>query len=233
AAHPELRVKRGKSDPLKLEDASSLLPDEHSALLEYVVTEDKTFLFVVSREHVVAGSGGSQSRGPVLTVYTLNVKEAEIAKRAEAFRQQLGRRDFRFGRAAADLYDLLLRPASVQLANKNLLIIVPDAALWQLPFQALQQSDNRFLLEDSAICYAPSLTVLREMVRLELHDKRALPPRSSLLAIGNPALGQQAVDRAKTANRDEKLGPLPEAEKEVRALAQLYGHDRSEVFIGA
>ena len=106
-------------------------------------------------------------------------------------------------------------------------------ALLKLPFQALQLSDNRFLLEDSAICYAPSLTVLREMVRFELHDKRALPPRSSLLAIGNPALGQQAFDRAKTANRDEKLGPLPEAEKEVRALAQLYGHDRSEVFIGA
>ena len=32
--------------------------------------------------------------------------------------------------------------------------------------------------------------------------------------------------------RDEKLDPLPEAEKEVKALGQLYGAPRSKVYIG-
>src|SRR4029079_4714975 len=57
--------------------------------------------------------------------------------------------------------------------------------------------------------------------------------RSNLLAIGNPTLGKQTVDRIKAANRGETLEPLPEAEKEVRALAQMYGKDRIEVLVGA
>jgi CHAT domain-containing protein len=234
AAHPELKVKRGKSESLKLEDTRALLPDERSAVLEYVVTEEKTFLFVLSPElSATGGAARSQNRGSFLTVYTIPVKQADIAQRAEAFRQQLGRRDFRFGRAAADLYDVLLRPARAQLTNKSLLVIVPDDALWQLPFQALQPAENRFLLEDSAICYAPSLTVLREMVRLERRARPDQATRSDLLALGNPALGKQTLERIKAASRDEKLEPLPEAEREVRSLAQLYGSDRSEVFIGS
>ena len=35
------------------------------------------------------------------------------------------------------------------------------------------------------------------------------------------------------ALRNEKLDPLPEAEKEVKALGRLYGNARSKVYIGA
>ncbi len=35
------------------------------------------------------------------------------------------------------------------------------------------------------------------------------------------------------ALRDEKLDPLPEAEREVRSLGQLYNPARSRVYIGA
>jgi hypothetical protein len=48
AAHPELKVRRGNAEPLKFEDAARLLPGDDSALLEYVVTEERTFLFVLS-----------------------------------------------------------------------------------------------------------------------------------------------------------------------------------------
>lgn len=48
AAHPELRAKRGEAQVVTLEEARALLPDANAALLEFVVTEEKTCLFVIS-----------------------------------------------------------------------------------------------------------------------------------------------------------------------------------------
>ena len=50
AAHPELRAKRGEAQVVTLEEARALLTDANSALLEFVVTEEKTFLFVMIRD---------------------------------------------------------------------------------------------------------------------------------------------------------------------------------------
>src|SRR2546423_14742957 len=70
------------------------------------------------------------------------------------------------------------------------------------------------------------------MVRLR--KKRANTTGSvNLLAFGNPALGSQTLERVKQTLRDEKLQPLPETEKEVKYLAELYGADNSKVYIGA
>jgi CHAT domain-containing protein len=55
----------------------------------------------------------------------------------------------------------------------------------------------------------------------------------TLLAFGNPALSGEMLERTKTARRDEKLEPLPETEKEVRALQALYGATNSRVYTGA
>src|SRR5262249_56728353 len=55
----------------------------------------------------------------------------------------------------------------------------------------------------------------------------------TILALGNPLIGKETVERARLSLRDEKLYPLPEAEAEVRALGRLYGARRSKVYIGA
>src|SRR4029453_6987766 len=48
-AHPDLKRQRGEEKPLTLEETSLLLNDMQTALLEYVVTSEKTYLFVLSR----------------------------------------------------------------------------------------------------------------------------------------------------------------------------------------
>jgi len=100
-----------------------------------------------------------------------------------------------------------------------------------LPFQALLDERDRYLIERSAVSYAPSLTVLREM-RARSDKRRAESSPSTLLALGNPLIGQETVERAGLTMRDGKLYPLPEAEAEVRALGRLYGARRSKVYIG-
>ena len=41
AAHPELKVQRSEAPVIQAEDLVALFPDDHTALLEYVVTKDK------------------------------------------------------------------------------------------------------------------------------------------------------------------------------------------------
>ena len=225
ASHPALRVQRGEAPIITKAELKGLLPDSASALLEYVVGEDQTYLFVVTKEN---------SRPDVdVQVYKLAIKRKDLAKQTEAFRQQLAARDLGFRPASHKLYELLIKPAEVQLRGKTNLIISPDNNLWDLPFQALLTTSNRFLIEGAAIAYTPSLTVLREMTkRREKQSAHATP--ATLLALGNPLVGTETMKRVATvALRDGKLDPLPEAEQEVKALARLYGTTRSKIYIGA
>jgi CHAT domain-containing protein/Tfp pilus assembly protein PilF len=225
AAHPELKTQRGEVKTLTLEEADRLLPDARSALLEYVVTEDHAYLFALTKtDHVNPGAVN-------LKMYTLAIKGRELADQIEGIRQQLAKRDLRFRESAKRLYDLLLKAARTQLHGKSRLVIVPDGVLWELPFQALVSAEDRYLLEDHSISYAPSLTVLREMIRLHQNGTSKGKDPQSLLAFGNPALGEQ-TGRAKLALRYEKLDPLPEAEREAKVLGQLYGAVRSKVYVG-
>jgi CHAT domain-containing protein/tetratricopeptide (TPR) repeat protein len=223
AAHPELKANRGEASIINAEELVTLLPDAASALLEYVVTDESTYLFVVTK---------SQGRATAETkVFTIPVKQTDLARQIDVFRRQLAERNLSFRGSAQKLYGLLLKPAEALLRGKSDLVIAPDDRLWELPFQALLGERGRYLLEMSAVSYAPSLTVLREMrARRDKRRAGATPP--TLLALGNPLIDQKTLERPLLLMRDEKLYPLPEAEAEVRALGRLYGARRSKVYIG-
>lgn len=223
AAHPGLRVQRGGAQLITLEQANALLGDTRTAVLEYLVTESKTFLFVLTRNEKAVKAE--------LAVYTIEAGQEDLEKRAESYRKLLAERNSNFADTARELYQLLVAPARQKLQGKTKLVIVPDGPLWNLPFQALQIADARYTIDEYAITYAPSLTVLREMARLR--DRRGTGRTSTLLAFGNPALSQQAVERARFTTRSERLDPLPEAEREVKTLEQLYTTAQSRVYTGA
>jgi CHAT domain-containing protein/predicted negative regulator of RcsB-dependent stress response len=227
AAHPELLSQRGQIQPLSLSDAAGLLPDNHSAILEFVVAEERTYLFVLTQS--TSGNGVV----PDLKVYTIDINTKDLGQETEQFRRQLSLRDLNVRASAHQLYDLLLKPVQQQLAGKNALIIVPDGPLWNLPFQALERS-NHYIVEKYAIAYAPSLTVLREMMHLrQKKQEQVSPEASTLLAMADPVLGTESLAHATIAYRGEKLGPLPEARQEVQALKRLYSGSHNEVYTGA
>jgi CHAT domain-containing protein len=226
-AHPELKIQRGQVQLITLEEAARLLPDKQTAILEFTVGERETQLFSLTTNENDASSSD-------LRAYPIGIKADDLEKRVKKFRQQVADRDLAFGAAARDLYDLLIKPAEAQLRGKKRLLIVPDLCLWDMPFQVLQPSRGHYVVEDFAMAYAPSLTVLREMTSLGRREKR-LPHSDGplLLAMANPVLGQETVKRASEADRNEALGPLPEAEQEVHSLERLYGAGATEVFTGA
>ncbi len=235
---PESEGLRREVQPITLAEASALLPDEHSALLEYVVLDAWLYLFVLTRgvpEHALPGQGPAATTEPqvMLKGYVTEVTSVDdLRARIADFRRRLAARDNNYRAAARELYDLLLRPARTELQGKRSLVIVPDTWLWDLPFQALLDEDGRHLIETAAISYAPSLTALREM-RKARPEAAASAPAAALLALGNPALAPDTITRAQHRYRDARLGPLPEAEQEVVAIGKLYGGLRSRVYTGA
>ena len=223
-AHPELKTKRGEASIINQQELAELLPNASSVLLEYVVTDEQTFLFAITKP---ADNAAAQ-----IQVHTLPIKRAELIKQIESFRQQLATRDLGFRGSASKLYDLLLKPAQAQLRGKTNVVIGPDSNLWDLPFQALVNNGGHFVIEDAAIAYAPSLTVLREMTRRRMNQSTT-PTPATLLAFGNPIAGGEKANHSGPALRAGNLDPLPEAGEEVKTLARLYGASRSKVYLGA
>lgn len=237
AAHPQLRVYRGDlQPPARLEEAASVLPDAKTAFVEYVVTEGKVFLFVLTRAPAPAGAGGATTptaSQPALALKAYPLAPARgLAERVARFRQAIARPGVDASPLARELYDLLLKPAQEQLDGMTAFVIAPDAALWALPFQALQPAENQYLIERGAVSYVPSLTALREMARARAaRGAQAVSP--ALAAFGNPTPLERALARVRLTNREEKFEPSPLAEKELQSLRQVYGPAQSRVYVGA
>ena len=235
--HPELKVQRGETTPITLAEAGDLLPGVATALLEFVVAEDKSFLILLSRD---------SQNGPVqVTLHPLKVTSKQLAEEIDEFRRMLAERDLTYQTKARQLYDLLLKPAEDRLRRIKTLCIVPDRDLWELPFQALQPRAGVHLIEDFTLFYAPSLSVLRESMKRRrpaaasraVGEVRGSHGRSNasantFLAVANPELGTKGEAANPSGTRD-RLAPLPEAENEVKTVARLYGTANSRIFIGA
>ncbi len=217
AAHPQLRRERGEIPPARTSDAGALLATGAAdAFLEFVVTEDKTYLFAITT------TGG-------LRVHTIPAGRRQLKAEVLRFRELLASHDLTYGAAARALYERLLAPAAAQLRGKRTLCIVPDGPLWELPFQTLQPSEAEFLLDRHAVYFAPSLTVLRETMR----EPAPRGGDAQLIAFGNPVMPKETPGRSARVRRDASLAPLPHTETEIRNIAALYGSRNSRVHLRA
>lgn len=108
ARHPDLQVQRGEMKTISLSEARSLLPDRKSAIVEFIVAENQTFLFLIA---------GDSRRAVSLKVFTINVTATDLAARIEKFRSEIGAGGLDFSRASRELFDLLLKPAEAYLSG--------------------------------------------------------------------------------------------------------------------
>lgn len=154
ATHPALKIQRADISSIEPRKITTLLQKE-SAILEYSVSKERTFLFVWTQENGEPG----------LRVIPIPISQKVLAQQTRAYRKQLETRDLRVEQTSRKLYDMLLAPAENYFAKKRSIILVPDRELWDLPFQALQSGKNsKSLLERFSVSYASSLAVLHEML---------------------------------------------------------------------
>jgi CHAT domain-containing protein len=210
AAHPHRKAATGSVPIATAADVAPLLGTS-AAIIEYSLNGDH------ARAYVVTG-------GDHIETFVLPVTERDLEEQVQRFTEALATRDIDYKNAARALYAALLKPLETTLGGRRLLCIIPDGALWRLPFEALLDGKGRFVVESRACFYAPSMSVLAQMMRGPGTKAAAM----TLLAVGNPTAAGKAVEKL----RGSDLGPLREAESEVRALRTLYGAGRSRIYIG-
>ena len=213
-AHPTLRAQRGEFAPPTLTQLNRTLfaREPKLCLFSYLVGYQETLLFAIT--------GGAQPTGPAqLHVYRLPITKADLEARVQEFWGECSQPGGRYQGPGARLYRDLIQPAAADLAGKTHLVLVPDGPLHTLPFQALQDSSGKHLIERTSLSYAPSVSALLAMV--ELGDRRRKPVADELplLAFGRPQV-------------DAGLSDLPATEREVRTIGRLFGAG-AEVVTGA
>jgi tetratricopeptide (TPR) repeat protein len=225
--HPSLSFDRGEAAPLSIREIQSLV-DPQTAIVEYTITEKNTYLFVLTLDPISAKRGASRKipLGLNLKVYPLNINNNELVSRVRDFEKQLAGRSPDFGHSARELYDLLLKPAGDQLLLKTKLIVVPDGVLWRLPFEALGQADDDFVVDQMQVSYAPTICALRELRK----TKRTVPRGTSkLVAFANPKLSDDFVTRLQFGYPDTKLSTSTQDEEQIQRVAEIYGGTNSAV----
>lgn len=211
--HPNWSRRSGRTEAFSRASVDNLTDTGKVGYLEYVVGKDHVSLFIFTPD--VA------TRRANLKVVTLPIKPDQLADRVNEFHDVLAAKQPQYTTLARDLYRSLIAPVETQLRDVETICIVPDGVLWNVPFQALISDRDRFVIEDHAVYYSPSLSVLSELDK----KKSASPVRSSLIAFGNPVIG-------KDEQRDADLCPLPEAEAEVASITKSFAMSAHRVLIG-
>jgi CHAT domain-containing protein/tetratricopeptide (TPR) repeat protein len=217
------RQRASRDDRPSPEPAFGVLTDvqatlgEHEAMLAFQVglwdTYDGQFgggswLFVVTRhDRAVFRLPDRAALAPLVPIFT------GLLSRSDGLEQG----------AAVRLYELLLQPALSWLPRSiTQLVLIPDGSLHTLPFDALRASRRaphlaaRYQME-----VAPSATLWRHW------RTHSVPARRRALAFADPSLGIPAAGAAAERNgalrRGLRLGALPHARRETRAMARHLG----------
>ncbi len=187
--------------PLSFPEIQTRLP-EQVQLVQYAVLPDKVAIWTVSKSR--------------FDFIEKEIAAAELENKIAAYEAAIvEKKTFaEIEPAARELYDLLI-PAD--LSSGKQLCLLPDKSLHRLAFNTLVSRDGKYLLDEFALFYAPSASVL--VLASENAQNKSAPANESVLVIGNP-----------TFDREENphLPNLESAATEARSVAANY-QKRSEL----
>ena len=181
--------------PLSLPEIQERLP-EQVQLVQYAVLPDRLAIWIVSKTR--------------FDFVEKQIAADELEKKIDAYQTLIVDKgppaDIR--RAGQELYELLIPQ---DLAVEKQLCLIPDKSLHQLAFSSLVSRAGKYLLEDFALSFAPSASVM--VLATENARRKEQVSSESLLSIGNPDF-----DREENPN----LPDLKDAEAEAKQIAGGY-----------
>jgi len=181
------------------EARNCLLPGETA--LHFVLGVSTSYVFVLEEETVASNT----AKG--LAIYRLPGRDTIGDLVSAVVDRDTLSLPSRLRFLGSELFDVLFGPLAKHIQAKDL-VIIPDGPLCYLPFEALIE-DNRYLVENHRIRYAPSLTALH-VIRRWASD-REHQPDLPLYALGDPVYGPE----------DERLPEMVEvAEASARRLRE-------------
>ncbi len=211
---------------LTADELRSSVIDSHSALIEYSLGEERSYLWLVTAERVTSFElpprmrieAAAQRVYELLTARNRRIRfetaEERIARVADA--------DAEYWRAAAQLSTMLLGPIQRHLAKKQLLV-VPDGALFNVPFSALPDprvtTETVPLIVEHEVVVLPSASTLARL-RSEIAGR---PTGKKLVAVIADPVYSRADPRLRSLANDKgcRFQRLPFAREEATAILSL------------
>ncbi|HET6975411.1 MAG TPA: CHAT domain-containing protein [Pyrinomonadaceae bacterium] len=183
------------AQPLETTEIQARLPDQVE-IVQYAVLPDKLAIWVISKTR--------------FDLHEVEITATDLEKKVVAYQTLIAGKgpSAEIKEAAQHLYGLLIPP---DLSADKQLCLVPDKSLHQLAFATLVSPYGKYLLQDYALFYAPSASVL--VLATENARSKDQFRNESLLSVGNPAF-----DREENLN----LPDLRDAEAEAKAIAADY-----------
>ncbi|MFQ6093694.1 MAG: CHAT domain-containing protein, partial [bacterium] len=217
-------------EPYSLEEIQrEVLPDGDTVLLEYLLGEARSYLWIVSKTGL-----------EVLSLPPREEIERGVKRVLSIISQPPTQRTFYD--LSHRLYNMLVPPDETNLSGVRNLIIVPDGILFYLPFEALVQSKVRgpkvkvsFLGESFDVSYAPSASTLA----LILKERLKREGQMELLIFGDPDYGEEAIGGLTRESVTKSLYDryhfprLRFSGQEAKAIASLYPEEKVRVFLRA
>jgi len=192
------RLLTAEPQPLALDEIRRRLPGD-TVLVQFAVLRDRVLIWRLQRDG--AGERFVEQRIP----------EADLSAKVAALRWR--GRQATGNEAAADLFDLLVRPWLRPDDAGKPIVFVPDKVLHRVPFAALwDRAGRRFLVEDHPLAIAPSASLFVNAVARQ--QEQPAPPAARGLVVGEPALDPQDFPT---------LYPLPGAAEEATRLSASTG----------
>jgi len=193
-----------------------LHPNE--ALIEYVLgAGEHSYAFEITAAQV--------------HVHTLPPRE-QLEKLAQAYAKAVRSKEDST-KLARILFDTAVAPA---ISTKpNSVVIIPDGSLHLVPFASLRDDTGQYWVKSVQIASAPSATVFQRLRTAHTSGTRPRPFLGLAYSPGDSGavIGKTAVTRAASfGDHALDLKPLPYAEDEVAAAAQVLGKG-SVVLTGA
>ncbi|MGA8595770.1 MAG: CHAT domain-containing tetratricopeptide repeat protein [Bryobacteraceae bacterium] len=181
----------------------------NEAVLEYVVGELRIYCLVITNNSAEIVALGQRTA----VEENIDAYMADIANKQAKTKSGHG------------LYTMLLAPISA-LRGKSHLLVIRDGKLNLLPWDALVDNSNRYLVETENISDAPSVSSA-----ILLRDEPPVKTSKALLAVGGIPYDQPGMLLASTRGLypSEKLGNLPGSRDEVRDAARLIEARHAEV----
>ncbi len=208
--YPGLALKHGQSKVLKGREAVKLAGDNNIKIVEYYVGKETLFVFVVTEDG--------------LKSYSMNMEKSALKKKIAALRsplQEIKKKGkytpgkYKYNRElAGKIYNLIVKPFESELNEGDTISIVPDKFLFALPFQALIDNNGKYLVQNYKIFYAPSTTVLYQLMKTGTETKKA----AALMVFGDPVLGKRGVSWMEGRSYKELL----QAGKEIDKLKEIF-----------
>ena len=177
--------------------------DSGSRVVEFMILPEKLIVFTVDRElrmrELDVGRGELEQ---LVGSYTARIVDGAPAEQVQS--------------AAAELYDVLLRPLGSVTEGVATLVFAPSGILERVPWAALyDRQQQRYVVEDVSVASTPSVTLYALMAARDASRAHCA------MVVGNPRIAPAFVD----------LPVLRGAEQEARTIAGHY--PRHTLLLGA